>query len=193
MPESLEEMLPCAGCDGTDQNVDHFPVLGHNNALYHNMKIDSLAAYVCTRYVVRAALSPSLGKGRVPPRPKRQGGDYRPHYAARETDAYMAALEAEIGRLKGELEGAKLFVLQANRDIAISREQSSTAYETGKLEGRKESLEAVHEELEYAEMFNGTNFAQGFIAGTEHAEQAILALPEANEASHGKTFVEGAK
>lgn len=35
-----------------------------------------------------------------PDRPRRQGGDYRPHYPARNADAYMDALEAEIASMK---------------------------------------------------------------------------------------------
>lgn len=44
--------------------------------------------------------------GEMPKRPKVQGGDYRPHYAARPADAYMDALEAcstELERHRDEL------------------------------------------------------------------------------------------
>jgi hypothetical protein len=40
------------------------------------------------------------------PRPGAQGGDYRPHYRKRETDAYIDSLEAKVRELEQALRDA---------------------------------------------------------------------------------------
>jgi len=40
-------------------------------------------------------------EGELPPRPKLQGGDYRPHYRQDQTDAYISALERIVKNSHG--------------------------------------------------------------------------------------------
>lgn len=65
----------------------------------------------------------------LPPRPQVQGGDYRPHYRQRETDVFIAALEA---RLEAAQNGYR--ELNEITTDAINRKE--------KLEAENESLKA---------------------------------------------------
>ena len=73
----------------------------------HQMGIPNLREGVldsCLRerhYAVPVEAEAPRVEGELPPRPKLQGGDYRPHYRQDQTDAYISALERIVKNSHG--------------------------------------------------------------------------------------------